>query len=104
MATIAPITLGDVALWSHGLHASVLAVESHVNATPQGSRNAWCHLAIWRHRAFCPYGPYEHVEWALQNVTDTSTADSTTHRAVSWGPYGGPRVVAAPETRIYVTL
>ena len=49
MATIAPITLGDVALWSHGLHASVLAVGSHVNATPQGSRNAWCHLAIWRH-------------------------------------------------------
>jgi hypothetical protein len=47
---------------------------------------------------------YEHVEWALQNVTDTSTADSTTHRAVGWGPYGGPRVVAAPETRIYVTL
>ena len=50
------------------------------------------------------HGPNEHVEWALQNVTDTSTADSTTHRAVSWGPYGAPRVVAAPETRIYVTL
>ena len=50
------------------------------------------------------HGPNEHVEWALQNVTDTSTADSTTHRAVSWGPYVAPRVVAAPETRIYVAL
>ena len=107
MATIAPITLGDVALWSHGLHASVVAVGSHVDATPQGHVTPgaiWPYGAIWGHRAFCPYGPYEHVEWALQNVTDTSTADSTTHRAVSWGPYGGPRVVAAPETRIYVAL
>ncbi len=48
--------------------------------------------------------PYEHVEWALQRVTATSTADSTTHRAVSWGPYGPPRAVVAPETRMYVAF
>jgi hypothetical protein len=48
--------------------------------------------------------PYEHAEWALQRVTATSTADSTTHRAVSWGPYGAPRAVVAPETRVYVTF
>ena len=64
----------------------------------------WPYGAIWGHRAFCPYGPNEHVEWALQNVTDTSTADSTTHRAVSWGPYGPPRAVVAPETRMYVAF
>ena len=46
------------------------------------------------------HGPNEHVEWALQNVTETSTADSTTYRAVSWGPYGAPRAVVAAETRI----
>jgi hypothetical protein len=48
--------------------------------------------------------PYEHAEWALQRVTATSTADSTTHRAVSWGPYRGPRAVVAPESRVYVTF
>ena len=37
MATIAPITLGDVALWSHGLHASVLAVGSHVNGAARAA-------------------------------------------------------------------
>ena len=57
-----------------------------------------------RRTVYGPYGPYEHVEWALQNVTDTSTAGSITHRAVSWGPYGPPRAVVAPETRMYVAF
>jgi hypothetical protein len=41
----------------------------------------------------------EHVEWALQKVTDATIACPINHRALGLGPYGTPRAVAAPVTR-----
>ena len=46
----------------------------------------------------------EHVEWALQKVTDATTPCPINHRALDLGPYGTPRAVAAPVTHFCGTL